>query len=97
MTKDEILNYLRVHKSDFKDRFGVIKIGLFGSFARDEQREDSDIDLVIELEKDKKNLKTFFDIKRELEEYFGKNVDLGIEQTLKPIVKEHVKKDIIYV
>lgn len=53
MTKMEILNYLTAHKAEFKERFGVIRIGLFGSFARDEQNEDSDIDLAIEVEKEK--------------------------------------------
>ncbi len=55
MTKMEILNYLTAHKAEFKERFGVIRIGLFGSFARGEQNEDSDsdIDLAIEVEKEK--------------------------------------------
>jgi len=96
MTKEDILEYLRINKSEFQNKFGVIKIGLFGSFARDEQNENSDIDLAIELEKDKKNLKNFFAFKRELEKRFNKKVDIGIENTLKPIVKEYVKKEIIY-
>ena len=96
MTKEDILEYLRINKSEFQNKFGVIKIGLFGSFARDEQNENSDIDLAIELEKDKKNLKNFFAFKRELEKRFDKKVDIGIENTFKPIVKEYVKKEIIY-
>lgn len=97
MTKMEILNYLSAHKNELKEKFGVIKIGLFGSFARDEQTEDSDIDLAIEIEKDKKNLKNFFGLKHELETQFGNRVDLGIETTLKPLVKEQIQRDIIYV
>ncbi len=97
MTKIEILNYLTAHKSEFKEKFGVIRIGLFGSFARDEQTEDSDIDLAIEVEKEKKSLKNFFGLKRELEEQFGKKIDLGIEPALKPLAKEQIQKDIIYV
>lgn len=97
MTKTEVLEYLKAHKTEFKERFGVIKIGLFGSFARDEQREDSDIDLAIEIEKERKTLKNFFGLQRELEAQFGKKVDLGIENALKPIVKEYIQKEIIYV
>lgn len=97
MTKVEILNYLTVHKAELKERFGVIKIGLFGSFARGEQRDDSDIDLAIEMEKDKKSIKDFFGLKRELEAQLGKKVDLGIETGLKPLAKEQIQKDIIYV
>lgn len=40
MTKTEVLNYLKSHKAELKERFGVIKIGLLGLFARDEQRDD---------------------------------------------------------
>ncbi|MBE0495708.1 MAG: nucleotidyltransferase family protein [Campylobacterales bacterium] len=96
MTKEDILSYLRAHKKELNERFGVLKIGLFGSFARDEQTDESDIDLAIEIEKNKKSLGNFFAIKRELEGQFGKKVDLGIEATLKPIVREYVKKEIIY-
>lgn len=96
MTKSEILDYLISHKTELREKFGVVKIGLFGSFARDEQREDSDIDLAIEIEKDKKSLKNFFGLKRELETQFGKRIDLGIETALKPIVKAQVEKEIIY-
>ncbi|KIM04756.1 MAG: DNA polymerase III subunit beta [Sulfurovum sp. AS07-7] len=97
MKKSDILEYLKSHKQDFYERFGIIKIGLFGSFARDEQHESSDIDVAIEIEKEKKSLSNFFAIRRELEEKFGKKVDLGIESTLKPIIKEYVQKEIIYV
>lgn len=97
MKKSDILEYLKSHKQDFYERFGIIKIGLFGSFATDEQHESSDIDVAIEIEKEKKSLSNFFAIRRELEEKFGKKVDLGIESTLKPIIKEYVQKEIIYV
>jgi len=40
MTKTEVLHYLKSHKAELKERFGVIKIGLLGLFARDEQRDD---------------------------------------------------------
>jgi len=96
MTTQHILDYLNSHKNKFRDDFGVIKIGLFGSYARGEQREDSDIDLAIEISKEKKSLSSFFGIKRMIEKDLGKRVDLGIEATLKPIVKERVAKEIIY-
>lgn len=97
MTKEQILEYLKSNKDDLNKRFGVVKIGLFGSYTRGEQNENSDIDIAIEIAKEKKSLGNFFAIKRELEEHFGKKVDLGIESTLKPIVKEHVQSEIIYV
>ena len=50
MTRDQILDFLHQHKQEMHDRFGVVKVGLFGSYARGEAREDSDIDIAVELE-----------------------------------------------
>jgi len=97
MTKEDILAYLQVHKEELAQKYGLLSIGLFGSFATDTQTQNSDIDLAIEIAKEKKNLSSFFGLKRELESAFGKKVDLGIESSLKPIVKEYIKKEIIYV
>ncbi len=96
ITKREILEYLSSNKNELKRRYGVIKIGLFGSYARGEERDDSDIDLAIELERDKKNISNFFGFKREIERVFGKKVDLGIESSLKPIAKKYILKEILY-
>ncbi|NPA74200.1 MAG: nucleotidyltransferase family protein [Epsilonproteobacteria bacterium] len=96
MKKDDILLYLRENKEAFFQKYGVIKIGIFGSYAKGFERFDSDIDIVIKMQKDKKSLKTFFGLKRELEKQFGKKVDLGIEESLKPLVKDRIKKEIEY-
>ncbi len=66
MRKEDILKYLKSHKNEFYKKYGIIKIGLFGSYSKDMQKDDSDIDLAIEMEKNKKNLKNFFAFKREL-------------------------------
>jgi predicted nucleotidyltransferase len=47
--RQEILNYLSSNKELFYNQFSVIKIGIFGSYARNEQSEDSDIDIIIEM------------------------------------------------
>lgn len=97
MTKTFILDFLTQHKKELHEKYGVIKIGLFGSYARDEQTEDSDIDIAVEIVKEKKNIHTFLNLKREMEKAFGKKVDLGIESTLKPLAKIYIAKEIIYV
>jgi len=97
MTKAFILDFLSSHKDELAQKYGVTKIGLFGSYARDEQREDSDIDIAVEMSNEKKSLRTFFGLKNEMELAFGKKIDLGIESTLKPIAKEYILKEIIYV
>ncbi len=95
MTKLEIIEFLRSHKDEMHEKFGLIKIGLFGSYVRGEQREDSDIDLVVEIESDNK-FRSFFGLKAYLEESFQKNIDLGIEESVKPTVRKYIQKEIEY-
>jgi len=97
MKRNDILLFLKSHKQEMRQVYGVEHIGLFGSHARDAARDDSDIDIIVELDAGKKTLRNFFGLKRYLEENLGKTVDLGIESALKPQVKEAAKKDMIYV
>ena len=97
MTKAFVLEFLKQHKSQYLREYGVTKIGLFGSYAREEAQKTSDIDIAIEMLDEKKSLSSFFSLKRELEEAFKTKVDLGIESALKPIAKERILKEIIYV
>lgn len=97
MTKTLILEFLSKHKTEYLEKYGVTKIGLFGSYAREESKESSDVDIAIEMLDEKKSLHTFFSLKRELESAFHTKVDLGIESSLKPIARERILKEIIYV
>jgi predicted nucleotidyltransferase len=94
---EEIVAYLSDKKTFFRERFGVIRIGVFGSFAQGGQTSESDIDLVVEFEKSKKNIHTFLQLRRLLEKELSRRVDLGFEHSLKPIVRESIKGKIIYV
>lgn len=97
-TKTYILNYLSDNKVFFKTKYNVIKIGIFGSYAREEQTEKSDIDIIVEFEENVENL---YDKKFELREYliskFKTNIDLCREGAIKPIFKSLILKDAIYV
>ncbi len=95
MTKAIILDFLQQNKQKFADDFGVTKLGLFGSYARDEACEDSDIDIVIELVK-----KDFFvrdDIRKHLEGVLGKLVDIGYLDSFRGFYRDKIQKEIIYV
>ena len=96
MTREEILLFLRKKKSFLAQHFGVLSIALFGSYARGDAKEQSDIDIAVELKSDNKFM-NFFGLKYYLEEHLNKEIDLGIESTIKPAVKESIQKDMIYV
>lgn len=95
MTKTMILDFLKQHKQEIQEKYGVTKIGLFGSYARNEQREDSDIDIAVEIESNNK-FRSFFGLKYFIEDHLHKNVDLGIESHLKPVARKYIQQEIIY-
>jgi hypothetical protein len=97
MNRDDILLFLRMHKEEITQLYGVTRLGLFGSFARGEASEASDIDIAIELVPAKKTLSNFFAFRRYLEKELGRKVDLGIESALKPLAQEMIANEIIHV
>lgn len=96
MTKTIILDFLKEHRSYLSKHFGLTKIGLFGSYVRNEQHKNSDIDIVVEIESHNK-FRSFFALKAYLEKHLHHTVDLGIESTLKPVVRKQIQNEIIYV
>lgn len=95
MDKQDIINFLSEHKALLQARFGVQKIGLFGSYVREQQTPQSDIDIVVELVSDN-TFQSFFELKEYLETAFQAPVDLGVESSLKPVVAEQIKTEVVY-
>ena len=99
MNREEVLKKLRENRKKIES-FGVKRIGIFGSFARDEARKDSDIDILIEFEKGKATFRNVAELADFLERLFNRKVDLltpmGIESIRIKDVKESIKRDIIY-
>ena len=98
LNRDEILDFLRNHIYELKKEYNITKIGLFGSFARDEQTDKSDIDILLEFEpgtKDIFNKKS--QLKIYLKSYFQRDVDLCREKYIKPYIKDYLDKEVIYV
>lgn len=98
LEQQEVLDFLRQNKQNFRDNYHVTKLGLFGSFLYGQNTKDSDIDLVIELEDNTQNI---YDLKKDLKRFIKKNlgrdVDLVREKYLKPYAKEKILKEAIYV
>jgi predicted nucleotidyltransferase len=74
-------------------KYGVRKIGLFGSYARGEERTDSDLDVLVEFA-ERKSLLSMVRIERELSEHIGVKVDLLTEQAISPYLVERIKADL---
>lgn len=98
MDKQDILNYLKSQQEKYNNEFGIKFVGLFGSFARDEANDKSDIDILYDIEKDKKlSMFSYLKLVSELENNFHKKVDLVRTTTLKPQIIDYIYKDLTYV
>ncbi len=75
----------------------VLKVWLFGSFSRGEETKDSDVDIMVSLDKSKPIGLKFFGMWSDLEELLGRKVDLVSEGTLRPFAQESVERDKILV
>jgi predicted nucleotidyltransferase len=71
-------------------KYDIKKAGIFGSVARGEARDDSDVDILVEIESDNLSLLDFVGIKLELEETLGRKVDLVKYSAIKPIIKTQI-------
>lgn len=91
---EEIEKLLKKNKLFLDEKFKVKEIGVFGSYARGEKSEESDVDILVEF------YETigweFIDLKEFLEELLGKKVDLVTVKALKPQLREEILKDVIY-
>ena len=97
-TKQDILNFLRDNKEYLLKHFQLTKVGIFGSFARGEEKPNSDIDLLIEREPDAKNIfDSDWDLRELLKKQFNREVDICTEKYIKPYAKPYILRDAIYV
>lgn len=95
MTKDEILNELSKNKSYIEQNFEVAKIGLFGSYAKDKQTEDSDIDIYVEFKH--KTFDNLAGLWNYLEELYHKKIDLFHKhKNNNQVIISNIQKDVIY-
>ena len=96
MDKNKILSILREYKNNFAEKYGIISIGVFGSVARDQINDDSDIDICIKTV----SPNPFFlvHIKEDIEKQVNRRVDIvRIGKKMNPALKSRIEKDGIYV
>jgi len=96
-TRDQILTFLFQNKKLLRDKYHIIRIGLFGSYARGDQNAKSDIDLLVEFEENTQNL---YDLKLNLKDFFRKElgieVDICREKYIKPRIKSSILRETVY-
>jgi uncharacterized protein len=96
MLRSEMLEILKEVKINYANLYGVFDIGLFGSYARDKANQNSDIDVVVKL--NKQDLFNIIGIKQYLEERLEKNVDIiSYRDNMNPFLKNRIDKEAIYV
>ena len=95
MNKEYLINFLRENLTIIKS-YGVTSLALFGSFARDEAKSTSDLDLLVEFQ-GKVTFDQYMDLKFFLEDNLGLSVDLVTKKMLKSQIINSVEKDAIYV
>lgn len=90
------IDILKKHDGTIKERFHVRKIGLFGSFARGEEKESSDVDILVDFEEGAKTFDNFMELKFFLEDHFARKVDLVTVSALRPQLKEDILRKVTY-
>ena len=92
----DCINKLAGFKNAFAQKFGITKLGIFGSVARKENTEDSDIDIVVEVQKP--SLQLVYELEEALKQLFNCEVNLvRFRDSLRPLFKANIQKDAIYV
>jgi len=96
-TIKEIRKVLKTLKEELGKRYGVKEIGVFGSYVRGEQKEGSDIDVLIEFKPQARiSLLEFVELENYLSDLLGTKVDLVEKSALKPRIGKHILKEVVY-
>jgi len=94
---EEIKKILRTHKEELREKYGIEEIGIFGSYVRGEQKEDSDIDILIEFKPDARiSLLDFVELENHISDLLRVKVDLVEKSALKPRIGKHILKEVVH-
>ncbi len=96
MNRDEALDLLREHKPVLAERFGVAGLSLFGSFARDQAADDSDVDVLVRFDGPATS-KAYFGVQFYIEDLLGRRVDLVTDKALRPRMRPYVEREAVHV
>jgi len=94
---EEVKSFLDKSRALLRQKYGVKNTGIFGSIVRGAETQRSDIDILVRFEEGKETFKNYMGLKFFLEDTFGRKVDLVIIETLKPLIKDDILKEAVYV
>ena len=94
MNRAEVLDLLRTHKPMLEQRFGITKLALYGSFARDQAGGESDVDVLVEFDAPPR-WRQYFGAQFYLEDLFGRSVDLATKEEVRAEIRPYVERDAI--
>ncbi len=95
MTKNDIVNFLTINKQEYYDKFNITRLALFGSYAKGLAHNESDIDIVIEMQDN--NYFKLIAFENFISEQLNRKVDVGFLNSMKSFIKKSIEKDLIYV
>ena len=95
-TFEEIKKVLQKHREEFREQYGLKEIGIFGSYVKGEQKEKSDIDMLIELEKPIGFVR-FMKLENALSQPLGVRVEMVTRKALKPHIGKRILQEVKYV
>ena len=94
-TIEEIKEILARHKDELRKSYKVKEIGVFGSYVRGQQKEKSDVDILVEFE-EVPGLFKFVELESHLAAILGIKVDLVMKSALKPMIGKHILREVVY-
>ena len=96
MNRAEVLDKLQAHKYTLAEHFGVTGLALFGSFARDQATDGSDVDILVSFDGPATS-RSYFGVQFYIEDLLGRPVDLVTEKALRPEFRPYVEREAVHV
>jgi hypothetical protein len=94
---EKMIELLKMHKSELMERYGIRKIGVFGSYIRGENGGENDLDILVEFREDARiSLLDFIGIENDLSDLLGVKVDLVEKSALKPRIGKQILQEVVY-
>jgi predicted nucleotidyltransferase len=90
------IEILKKNENSIKKKYGVKKIGVFGSFARGEGKKGSDVDVLVDFKNGCKTFDNYMELKFYLEDLFGRSIDLVTMEALRPQLKDNILQEVVY-